>query len=267
LNEQTVPAARATRRRRRAARAIGDLEARTIAARVGHERRQARLRRRLSQAKVAALIGVHQTRISQIERGLGLGASMGIWIAFAVCVGVPLAIATSRDIRLDTKEAGHLAAQETVLRYARVNQRHGTFELRTKAAPNATFIDAGIRDDVHRVLEVIEIWNRFDDLGAGVRGFKSKLADAEELAVVAGGDGAPYRVAGCWILRDTAANRALVGRFPAILADEFPGSSRAWVRAITLGEEPPTQPGILWIDASGVRLTEVRLRLPPVATP
>ena len=66
------------------------------------------------------------------------------------------------------------------------------------------------------------------------------------MAVVAGGDGEPYRVATCWVLRDSAANRDLVRRYPAIFRAEFPASSRAWVEAIEQGTKPPDGNGILW---------------------
>ncbi len=99
-----------------------------------------------------------------------------------------------------------------------------------------------------RLLVIVEIWNRLDDLGAAVRATHRKEAEAAALAVVAGGDGEPYRVATLWLLRDSAANRALVRRYPAILAAEFPGSSRRWVDALERGTEPPRDRGIAWID-------------------
>jgi hypothetical protein len=78
------------------------------------------------------------------------------------------------------------------------------------------------------------------------------------LAVVAGGDNGPYRVAGCWVLRATAANRALVARYPTIFASEFPGSSHQWVKALTTGAPPPREPGLVWVDLAGTRIYEFR---------
>jgi transcriptional regulator with XRE-family HTH domain len=186
-----------TRRRLTTARHEGERETRALCARLGSELRAARLRKRLTQAQVGVLIGVHQSRISQMERGFGANSSVGIWIAFGIAVGRPLAISTSRSLIAEPREAGHLAAQELVLRLARAHGIPGSFELQTRPAPNATYIDVCLRNDRHRVLEVIEIWNAFEEIGAGARNFKRKLAEAQAIAVVAGGDGEPYRVSGC----------------------------------------------------------------------
>jgi len=60
---------------------------------------------------------------------------------------------------------------------------------------------------------------------------------------------------------DTASNRALVGRYPAILRARFTGSSGAWVRALVAGELPPSEPGLAWIDVRSGRLRPLRLRI------
>jgi transcriptional regulator with XRE-family HTH domain len=219
------------------------------------------LKRRLTQAEVGALIGVHQSRISQMERGFGTSAAFGIWIAFGIAVGRPLAISASRSLIAEPREAGHLAAQELVLRLAKANGIPGSFELQTRPAPNATYIDVFLRDDRRRTLEVIEIWNAFEEIGPGSRNFKRKLAEAQAIAVIAGGDGEPYRVTGCWVLLATAANRALVARYPAIFSAEFRGSSRAWARALMEGTEPPDSPGIVWVDLAATRFYELRVRM------
>ena len=142
--------------------------------------------------------------------------------------------------------------------------QHGiarTFELPTRPTNPTTWIDVGLRDDRRRILEVVEIGNRIDDVGAARRSFKRHLAEAEALAVVAGGDAAPYEVTGCWVLVATAANRNLVARYPAIFASEFPGSSRVWAEALTSGSAPHPQPGLVWADVAGTRIYEVRLRV------
>jgi hypothetical protein len=246
------------RRQLRQSRLLGNVEARTIAARVGATFRDARRARRLTQSQVGQVVGVHQSRISQLELGRGLGSPMGLWIAVGLAVGSPMAVGTSRSIDAEPRDAGHLAPQETNLRLAREHGVGGTFELPTRPAPNAPSIDVGLHDNRHRTLTVVEIWNRLDDLGAGVRSFNRKLLEAGELAVNAGGDGDAYRVAGCWVLRATAANRRLVARYPSIFAAQFTGSSRAWVRTLTTGAPAPTEAGMVWIDLAGKRVFEVR---------
>src|SRR5438132_5393023 len=236
------------RRRRPPAEAVGEREAAALCVTLGIQLKAGRRALKSTQAKLAAMVGLSQPRVSDMERGRGSGAPIGSWIAVAIVIGRPLSVTMSRPFTPEPREAVHLGAQELILRLAKANGVHGTFELQTRPAPSATYIDVGLRDDRHRVLSVIEIWNRFEEIGAGSRNFKRKLAEADELAVIAGGDGEPYRVAGCWVLRATAANRALVARYPAIFAAEFPGSSREWVKALTQGQAPPREPGIVWVD-------------------
>jgi hypothetical protein len=124
-------------------------------------------------------------------------------------------------------------------------------------------VDACIRDDAHRTLIVNEIWNRFDDLGRAARSTDRKVAEAAGIAIGIGGD-RPYRVPACWLLVDTAANRALVARYPEVLAARFQGSSAAWVRSRVEGGPVPAAPGIAWIDLRAGRLRPMRRRRPTV---
>lgn len=105
----------------------------------------------------------------------------------------------------------------------------------------------------------VECWNTFGDLGAAVRSTHRKTAEAEAHAIATNvGDARPYRVATVWVVRATAANRALLARFPNIIDASFPGSSRRWCRALVDGTEPPDEPGIVWFDPARRELTEHR---------
>ncbi len=73
-------------------------------------------------------------------------------------------------------------------------------------------------------------------------------------------NGPPYRVASVWVLRATKHNRDLVRRYPEVFAARFPGSSHGWVRALTLGVVPPTDPGLVWCDVAATRLYPWRRR-------
>jgi transcriptional regulator with XRE-family HTH domain len=247
------------RRRHTDIEIVGSREAAAIAATLGRDLRAARSVRRLTQRQVGERIGISHVRYGDLERGHGAGAPLGLWIAAGLAVGRPIAVSASRRTEGDQSTAGHLAAQELILRLARANGIPRTFEMPTRPAATSTWLDVGLRDDVRRVLSVVEIGNRIDDLGMVRRAFKRHLADADQLAAVAGGDQAPYRVAGCWVLTDTAANRELIARYPAIFASEFKGPSRLWVRALADGREPPHEPGLVWVDARASRLYEVRL--------
>jgi hypothetical protein len=211
----------------------------------------------MTQSELSRRVGVGQSRMSEIEGGHGASAALELWVALGMALEQPLAVSLSRDITVEPADAGHLAIQELVVRLARECSRTATFELPTHATNPARSIDIGIRDDRHRVLIAVEIWNRLDDVGAAMRAHDRKVAEAAALAVAVG-DGDPYRVAIFWILRDTAANRQLVERYPAILGSRFPGSSLGWARALAAGGEVPTDPGMLWASADARRLVPLR---------
>ena len=78
--------------------------------------------------------------------------------------------------------------------------------------------------------------------------------------MVAARTGPAYRVAVCWLLVDTAANRRLVARYPEILQSRFPGSSLGWVRCLDEGSPPPEEAGIAWIDPQAGRIVPLRFR-------
>ena len=79
-----------------------------------------------------------------------------------------------------------------------------------------------------------------------------KLAELEQAAVGRWGEEA--RAALVWVVRDSARNRALVARYPEVFAARFPGSSRAWVKALAEGGPVPADPGLVWCDLRRGRL-------------
>lgn len=95
-------------------------------------------------------------------------------------------------------------------------------------------------------------------MGACARSSARKLSELENLAIARWG--AEARVGLVWVVRATARNRALLTRYPEIFASRFPGSSRAWIAALTTGAAPPTEPGLVWCDVAATRLLEWRLR-------
>ena len=80
--------------------------------------------------------------------------------------------------------------------------------------------------------------------------------------MVAARTGLAYRVALCWLLVDTAANRRLVARYPEILKSRFPGSSFGWARCLTDGSPPPDESGLAWVDPRSSRIVPLRFRKP-----
>jgi hypothetical protein len=199
-------------------------------------------------------VGISAPRLSEIERGLGMRAPLETWIALGIALDRPLAVTFTRSLGQATAavaDGGHLEIQECVLRLARATGRTGTFELPTRPTDPRRSTDVGIRDPAARTRILAECWNTFGDLGAAVRATRRKESEA---AAAWPED----RIASVWIVRATAANRALVARYPAVIDAAFPGSSRHWVQALTAGQRPPRQPGVVWYDASTDRLMERR---------
>lgn len=248
------------RRRQRGTERLRESErlVRAIVTNLGNGVRSGRTRLRLTQQSLAERVDVHATRISQIESGHGDGVPLRTWVALGIALDQPLAVSFSRPVGgREPSDAGHLGMQERLLQLARAAGRTATFELPTRPADPRHSIDVCVRDGRHRVLIIQEAWNTFGDLGAAVRSTNRKAAEAAGFAATVDG-GPPYRVATVWIVRPSAANRALVGRYPEIFGAAFPGSSRAWVAALANGSIPPAEPGFVWLDSANGRLTEWR---------
>lgn len=246
--------------RRRNSEMAGDREAQRAAAALGEELRRSRQARRLTQAQLARRVGIGRTRVHELETGKGATAPLSVWFAIGAALDRPFAAGFSRELPGVTPplDAGHLAGQELLLKRSRSLGRVGRFELSTRpAARDSGSVDVGLRDDLHRALIVVEIWNRLDDLGRASRSSRRKVLEAADLAEFRG-----YRVASCWLMVDTAANRALVRQYPEVLRAEFGGSSVAWVRCLVAGAPPPAEPGIAWIDPRSGTITPLRLRDP-----
>jgi transcriptional regulator with XRE-family HTH domain len=250
--DQTPRMRRATRV---AARLDGVREARRLASSLGAVVREARERQRVTQAQLGRRVGLSQARISAIERGLGVGLPLEVWIALGIALRRPVSVGFSRPIGADAAlaDAGHLDIQEYLLEIGRLNGRRGLFELATNRADPSHSIDICEEDPLHGCLLVLEAWNRFGDLGAAARSSDRKVAEATR-----SGRGTPVAVRHCWIVRDSAANRNIVRRYPEILASRFPGSSTRWAEALEQGSSPPTEAGIVWFDPSRRRLRPMR---------
>jgi transcriptional regulator with XRE-family HTH domain len=237
----------------------GQREATTLAGTLGEVVRIGRRAKRMSLADLGSRVGLSRTRIAEIERGEGTGTPLHTWVAMGIALDRPLAVGFSRPLGEPhgPADAGHLEIQEHVLRLAHATGRQGTFELPTRPSDPTRSTDVGLRDDRLRVRILAECWNTFGDLGAAIRTTNRKTAEA---AATWPED----RVATVWIVRASAANRRLLATYPHIVDAAFPGSSRAWVRALTEGTEPPPEPGLVWYDPATHRLTEHRRATMPM---
>ena len=220
---------------------------------LGRGIRDARRRRRRTQQQLADDAGTSRSALGRIERGDGGGHTMDTWQRVALAAGTPLFVKLQRDTLEGTADAGHLAIQELVLRSARAAGFRGSFELAMNRAEPWRSVDVGLRHDRHRCLVLCECWNSIGDIGAAARATSRKVAEADQFAVAIGG-AASFRVASCWIVRDTRRNRDLVRRYPEVFAARFPGSSRGWVEALAAGAPPPVEPGLVWSDVDATRL-------------
>ena len=229
--------------------------------RLGALVRATRKRRRWTQAMLAAQVSLSRPTVSAIERGFGGSHTLDSWQRLAVALGVSLRVELGRDPLAETADAGHLAIQELVLRLGRKAGYARAFEVATRPGDPGRSIDVGLRDDRRRILVLVECWNTIGDVGAAARSTDRKLAEAAELAVVAGGE-PPFAVRGVWVVRATARNRALLARYPELFAARFPGSSAGWLAALTRGANPPTQSGLVWCDVAATRLFAWRRRGP-----
>ncbi len=243
----------AGRGRRRAIEVAGATEAARLALTLGGHARAARRAHHQPLRAVAKQAGLSASRLSEIERGDGAGSSLETWVRLGIALGRPVAVTLSRaiDEPRSPADAGHLEIQEHILALARATGRHGGFELPTRPTDPSRSIDVGLRDAGHHIRINVECWNTFSDLGSAVRGTNRKVAEA---AATWPED----RIATVWVVRASAANRALLGHFPHIIDSSFPGSSRDWLRSLIDGTPPPLEPGLVWFDSATGRLMERR---------
>ena len=234
----------------------------SLASTLGAEMRRERRRVPRTQRRLADLLGVDQSRVSQLERGAGANAPLELWVGVGVALGRPLAVSLTKpaDPTRSVADAGHLQIQEALLALAAATGRRAVAELPTRPLNPTHSIDVALWDEPRRTLIIQEAWNTFGDIGAAIRSTHRKQAEAADLAIVLARDDRPTRVAVVWVVRASDANRALLARYPHLFATEFDGSSRAWAAAIASGTAPPDQPGLVWFDPATRRITAWRRR-------
>lgn len=242
-------------RKRSDARIQGAANASAAIASLGRELRSSRVRRHLLQQSLAERVGISQALLSKMEAGKAIGTAPELWFALAAALDRHLKFEFARDPRSELVDAGHADIQEMLLRLTKPAGWRGGFELRTRAADPSRSIDVPLLDRVGHRIVIGECWNTFGDLGTAGRSSRQKQTMSSEVAVALGGDDGPYDVGLVWIVRDTRRNRELVSRYEHIFEALLPGSSSAWVKALTVAGAPlPREAGLVWCDVRATRL-------------
>lgn len=243
--------------RRSTVAAEAERRSREHATRLGGQVREMRLRRGLSQRALGERVGLGRMIVGRLERADG-PLDLQTLERIAIGLDVSLSVGLGRD-RLETvADAGHLAVQELVLRLGRARGLRRAIELPTRPGEPWRSIDVVLASDARHLAICAECWNSIGDVGAALRASNRKAAELD--AIATGRWGEEARSGLVWVVRATARNRDLVGRYPEVFAAGFPGSSRAWVEALTSGAKPPAEPGLVWCDVSATRLFEWRQR-------
>ena len=240
--------------KRPAAAISGERIAHTMLAKAGEGLRAARSRRGLTQAGLAERVGVSRASLAAMEAGQGGTTPLAKWFGLAKALDLYLKFEFGRDPQAELLDAGHLALQELVIRLATAAGWEVHFEAESRAWGIGRSIDVRLIDRKARRIVIVECWNTFGNLGEAARSSNAKVRQEHERAVAIAGEGDPFEVGMVWVVRDSKANRELIGEYPHIFEARLPGSSAAWVATVTAGAEPPAQPGLIWSDTRATRL-------------
>jgi hypothetical protein len=200
-----------------------------------------------------------------MERGLGQAASLETWASVAAAVDLQL-VAFLEDVpgADRPRDYEHLKRQQLVIETATAGGWRAAPELPIDPAlTRSRAVDVYLERPIRHEAVVVEIWDFFDDVGAAIRGLDGKvtvMARRHTVAEASAG-GPKWRVRGLFVVRGTRRNRALVREFAAIFRTRFPGSSDAWMAALTDADRPlPSADALVWTDVAGARLMAARLR-------
>lgn len=242
----------------------GRRRALAIAGRLGTAVRQARHAAKLTQSEVAARAGLTQTSISLLERGRGTGAGLETWSVVAVALGEQLAAFLEHASGADQpRDIEHIRRQSALITIASRGSWQGLPEFAVDpGSPRSRSIDVALIRPATREAIVAEIWDWFDDVGAGLRSLDGKVT-ALQLRLAHG----PNPGAGSWVVRSlyvvrsTKRNHELLNKLGPVFAARFGGSSHAWLSALTDPEQRlPPGDGLLWSDRAAATLRPSRLR-------
>lgn len=149
------------------------------------------------------------------------------------------------------RDIEHALRQSALIEFAASGGWRGLPELAVDLAVRSRSVDVALTREVRREAAVMEIWDWFDDVGAAFRALDAKkqlLLDRLNSEA----QGPRWRVAACFVVRDTARNRRLLNELRPLFVARFRASSHAWLSALRDPETPmPMDDGFLWSDRSG----------------
>lgn len=234
--------------------------------------KDSRLQPRVTQKHAAGKAGISQSAWSRLELG-DPRASVTTWGRAAVAVGGSLEAYIRRASAAgQPRDAVHLRHQELIIRIATAGGWQALPEepidrdARTSRGADVLlrrlYSRPGRANTPERAeYALVEIWDWFDDVGAPIRAWTSRLAAVDRYAVARmRGDESLPRTGGCWVVRATHRNRALVHDHGHFFHARFPGSSQAWLRALSdRTAEMPIEPALVWVSVKGDRLFPARI--------
>jgi transcriptional regulator with XRE-family HTH domain len=249
---------------------LADEHATAIGKNLGAALRDARVAAGRTQRQVADGAGMVRTTVSKAERAQGDGFTLRTWSRVATAAGSSLRAYLERASAADEpRDAAHLRVQELLLRTSAAGGWRGVPELAIDDAARGTrFLDLALtRAFGHlREVAVIEVVDWLPDVGASLRDWTRRLARTDQRATATLTLDDPHTgrpvvpiVGGCWVLRATHRNRHIVSDHRLVFRASFPGSSTAWLRALSENSPIPNEPALLWVSVNGQRLWRSRL--------
>jgi transcriptional regulator with XRE-family HTH domain len=251
------------RSRRTPTQVAADRRADEVAVYLGRALRDARRTSRKTQADVSSIAGVSRSLISEMERGHGAAVSLTVWTRVARAADCDLrAYLEQATAAGQPRDAVHLRAQELIVRTAAKGGWRAQPERAIDLDPGRSrFGDVVVSRATD--LALVEVFDWLEDVGEAFRSWDRRLATVESRAIALappGNNAMALRASGIWVLRATRTNRRLVAAHRALFQARFPGSSAAWLRALTdLRHLMPPTPALLWITVAGDRLFPARL--------
>ena len=244
-----------------------DRHAIDLAGRLGLALRDARTAAGLTQAQAGVRAGIAQSIWSRLEISRDPRFTLATWDRAAFAVGSSMeAFIRGGSAANAPRDAVHLKAQELIVRNSVLGRWQALpEEMIDREARSSRAADVLLhrrwpppRASEYALMEVID-W--FADVGAPMRAWSGRIDAVDRYAVARMRDGDPVAVvSGCWVVRATRRNRALIGEHRNLFQARFPGSGHAWLQALTSATEPmPTAPAILWVSVIGDRLFPARL--------